>query len=81
MQKWEYLILGLIKSYGLNYRVNGEKIAEWKDMPIHDVFNKIGRQGFEFVQFDGESYVFKRPVVVTKALGTSPNPTPPPIES
>lgn len=68
MQKWDYLILGLIKSYGVNYRVNGEKVADWKDMPIHDVFNIVGKQGFEFIGFDGESYIFKRPATLTRNL-------------
>jgi hypothetical protein len=68
MQKWDYLILGVIESYGVNYRVNGEKVAEWKDVPLHDVFNVIGKQGFEFIQFDGQNYIFKRPSGATKSL-------------
>jgi hypothetical protein len=68
MQKWDYLILGVIESYGVNYRVNGEKVAEWKDVPLHDVFNVIGKQGFEFIQFDGQNYIFKRPSTSTKSL-------------
>ena len=69
MQKWDYLMLSLVKSYGVNYRVNGEKVADWKDVPLHDVFNAIGKQGFEFITFDGENYIFKRPALsVTRPL-------------
>jgi len=63
MQRWEYLVLNVLKSYGMNYRVNGEKVGDWKDLPIHDVLNKVGAQGFEFIMFDGDNYYFKRPVV------------------
>lgn len=62
MQRWEYLSLTLVKSYGMNYRVNGEKVGDWKDKPVHEVFQAIGKQGFELILFDGEQYVFKRPV-------------------
>jgi len=68
MHKWDYLMLSIAKSYGTNYRVNGEKIAEWKDLPLHDVFNIVGKQGFEFITFDGESYIFKRQVAQTRGL-------------
>jgi hypothetical protein len=61
VEKWDYLMLSLVKSYGINYRVNGEKVADWKDLPLHDIFNVIGKQGFEFVAYDGENYIFKRP--------------------
>jgi len=62
MQKWEYMLIGVIKSYGMNYRANGQKVGDWKDLPIHDVFVKMGKSGFEFVGYDGENYIFKRPV-------------------
>ena len=61
MQKWEYMLVGVVKSYGMNYRANGEKVGDWKDLPIHDVFLKMGKAGFEFVSYDGENYIFKRP--------------------
>lgn len=62
MQKWEYMLITLVRSYGMNYRANGTKMNDWKDLPLHEVFNKVGRAGFEFVAFDGDSYMFKRPV-------------------
>lgn len=68
MQKWEYLIINILRSYGMNYRANGEKVNEWKDLPLHEVFIKIGRQGFELVMYDGENYIFKRPMASTKTL-------------
>lgn len=59
--KWDYLVISLVRSYGMNYRANGDKVADWKDLPIHDVFNRVGKQGFEYVGYDGENYIFKRP--------------------
>lgn len=70
MQKWDYLVLGIIQSYGVNYRVNGEKVGEWKDFPLHDVLNIVGKQGFELITFDGASYIFKRIAQATNALKT-----------
>lgn len=61
MKKWEYMLVQVTQSYGMNYRCNGEKMGDWKDIPIHDMFIKMGRAGFEFVSFDGEQYIFKRP--------------------
>ena len=61
MQKWEYMLVQVTTSYGINYRCNNEKMGDWKDMPIHEMFIKIGRAGFELVLFDGEQYIFKRP--------------------
>lgn len=63
MAKWEYATLLIPKNYGLTYRVNGEKVASWKDRPLHEVLQELGRAGFELVAFDGEQYIFKRPMV------------------
>lgn len=60
-QRWEYMCVQLAKSYGMNYRANGEKIADWKDQPLHEVFRRLGAVGYEFVAFDGSQYIFKRP--------------------
>lgn len=68
MQRWEYLLLSILKSYGMNYRVNNERVPDWKDLPLHDVFAKVGRQGYEFVAYDGENYIFKRPAQNTKPI-------------
>lgn len=61
MQKWEYMLVNLVRSYGMNYRANGEKVGEWKDIDLHEVFLKLGKAGFEFVAYDGDNYIFKRP--------------------
>ena len=66
MQKWEYMLVGVVKSYGMNYRANGEKVGDWKDLPLHDVFGKMGKAGFEFISYDGDNYIFKRPSVTKK---------------
>lgn len=60
-QKWEYMLLTVVKSYGMNYRANGEKVNDWKDLPLHDVFIRLGKAGFEYCSYDGDSYIFKRP--------------------
>ena len=67
MTKWEYMLVGLVKSYGMNYRANGEKMNDWQDQPLSSVFNKLGKGGFEFVGYDGENYIFKRPAPTKKA--------------
>lgn len=66
MQKWEYVLISVLRSYGMNYRANGNKVNDWKDMPIHEVFVIMGKQGFEFAAYDGENYIFKRPLVARK---------------
>ena len=77
-QRWEYLTINLVRSYGMNYRANGEKVNDWKDLPLHDVFQRVGRQGFELVVYDGENYIFKRPAAATGSLprpSEAPRPT------
>ncbi len=71
MQKWEYIVVGLLASYGIQYRVNGEKQGQWKDKQLHIVLNDLGRAGFELVAYDGENYIFKRPA---KPQATGPLP-------
>lgn len=66
MQKWEYMMIGVVKSYGMNYRANGDKVNDWKDLPLHDVFAKVGKAGYEFVSYDGDNYIFKRPLASKK---------------
>ncbi len=61
MTKWEYVVINLVRSYGMQYRANGEKQAQWKDQPIEVVFNDMGKASFELVVYDGENYIFKRP--------------------
>jgi len=71
MQRWEYVVINVLKSYGMNWRANGEKRSEWKDQPIHYVLNEMGKLGFELVSFDGENYIFKRPARTTSKKESS----------
>lgn len=66
MQRWEYMSVNVLKSYGMNYRANGRKVAEWKDIPVHEMMNILGKQGFEFISYDGSNYIFKRPVAAPR---------------
>jgi hypothetical protein len=68
MMKWEYTTLGLLNAYGLQYKLNGEKQNHWKEHPLHEVLHDLGEQGWELVSFDGESYIFKRPVSGTGSI-------------
>lgn len=68
MPRWEYVQVGVINSYGIQYRANGEKQGQWKDEPLHVVLNELGKGGFELVAYDGESYIFKRPTKTTSHL-------------
>lgn len=68
MQRWEYVTVNMLDSYGLNYRANGEKQAQWKDKALHAVLNDMGRAGYELVAYDGENYIFKRPRQQTSQL-------------
>lgn len=70
MPRWEYVQIGVVNSYGIQYRANGEKQAKWKDQPFHVVLNDLGKAGFELVAYDGESYIFKRVTKTTNALNT-----------
>jgi hypothetical protein len=61
MQKWEYLVLNVVRSYGLTYRRNGEKIGDWKNKQVFEVLAILGDEGYELSAYDGVNYIFKRP--------------------
>lgn len=61
MPRWEYVQVGIVNSYGIQYRANGEKQVQWKDQPLHVVLNDLGKAGYELTAYDGENYIFKRP--------------------
>lgn len=61
MQRWEYVVVNLVRSYGMNYRANGEKVAAWKDLPLFKMMKQMGENGYELTAYDGENYIFKRP--------------------
>jgi hypothetical protein len=70
IQKWDYATVGLLNSYGLQYKLNGEKQNHWKDKPLHEVLHDLGDQGWELISYDGEAYIFKRPVAATGGIKT-----------
>jgi len=69
MPKWDYVCVNLVRSYGMNYRRNGIKMAEWKDKPIFEVMQTLGDEGFEFAAYDGQNYIFKKPVAPPQQTG------------
>jgi hypothetical protein len=48
----------------MNYRRNGIKMAEWKDKPVFEMMQMLGDEGYEFAAYDGQNYIFKKPVGV-----------------
>ena len=60
MPRWEYVQVGVVNSYGIQYRANGEKQPKWKDEPFFVVLNEMGKGGYELITYDGDSYIFKR---------------------
>jgi hypothetical protein len=64
---WQYAALEVKRSYGIQYRVNGEAKPDWKDQPIHYTLNQLGREGWELIGFESANemsiYVLKRPGV------------------
>lgn len=69
MQQWEYRTISILNSYGMQYRMNGDKQHQWKDKQIHEVLEDMGKDGWEFISFDGDNYIFKR-----AALSQHPSP-------
>lgn len=72
MPKWDYVCVNLVRSYGMNYRRNGIKMAEWKDKPIFEVMQTLGDEGFEFAAYDGQNYIFKKPLGAPQQAPTGP---------
>jgi hypothetical protein len=62
---WQYTALEVKRSYGIQYKVNGDAKPEWKDQPIHYPLNLLGREGWELVGFEAQNesslYLLKRP--------------------
>lgn len=77
MPKWDYVCVNLVRSYGMNYRRNGIKMAEWKDKPIFEVMQTLGDEGFEFAAYDGQNYIFKKPVAPPQPTGAVQRPAAP----
>ena len=69
MPKWDYVCVNLVRSYGMNYRRNGIKMAEWKDKPVFEMMQMLGEEGYEFTGYDGQNYIFKKPINPPQATG------------
>lgn len=61
MPKWDYVCVNLVRSYGMNYRRNGIKMGEWKDLQVYEMLAIMGEEGYELATYDGQNYIFKRP--------------------
>ena len=65
VQAWQYIGLESKKSYGTQYRVNGEARPDWKDQPIYYALNELGKEGWELIATEGSNeittYILKRP--------------------
>lgn len=64
---WQYAALEVKRSYGIQYKVNGESKQDWKDQPIFFALNNLGREGWELISFESTNetsvYILKRPGV------------------
>lgn len=62
---WQYTALEVKRSYGIQYKVNGESKPDWKDQPIYFPLNELGKDGWELVGFETSSefstYLLKKP--------------------
>jgi len=52
-------------------------MAEWKDKPIFEVMQTLGDEGFEFAAYDGQNYIFKKPLGAPQQAPTGAVPTRP----
>jgi hypothetical protein len=66
MQKWEYLHMETAESSV--YIIDGERMEEWTDLPLFQVLNRLGDDGWELVSIAFEQaillpahLIFKRP--------------------
>ncbi|MCA9913961.1 MAG: hypothetical protein H6671_07345 [Anaerolineaceae bacterium] len=64
VQPWQYIGLESKKSYGIQYRVNGEARPDWKDQPVYYALNELGREGWELISSETSNeitlYILKR---------------------
>lgn len=62
---WQYAALEVKRSYGIQYKVNGESKPDWKDQPIFFVLNELGKEGWELSGFESinefSTYILKKP--------------------
>lgn len=68
---WQYTLLEVKRSYGIQYKVNGVSKPEWKDQPIYFPLNELGKEGWELVNFESaaefSNYILKKPGIGTAA--------------
>jgi len=61
---WQYMALEVKRSYGIQYKVNGESKPDWKDQPIYFPLNELGRDGWELIGFESinefSTYLLKK---------------------
>lgn len=62
---WQYAAMEVKRSYGIQYRINGEAKPDWKDQPVYYALNQMGREGWELIGFESLNeitmYLLKRP--------------------
>lgn len=65
VQPWQYIGLESKKSYGTQYRVNGDPRPDWKDQPVYYALNELGKEGWELISSESNNeitlYILKRP--------------------
>jgi hypothetical protein len=63
-EPWQYAAIEVKRSYGIQYKVNGESKPDWKDQPIYYVLNELGREGWELIGFESinefSTYLLKK---------------------
>jgi len=62
---WQYAALEVKRSYGIQYKFNGESKPDWKDQPVYYCLNEVGKEGWELVGFESinefSTYLLKKP--------------------
>jgi hypothetical protein len=63
-EPWQYAAVEVKRSYGIQYKVNGDSKPDWKDQPIYYVLNELGREGWELIGFESinefSTYLLKK---------------------
>jgi hypothetical protein len=61
---WQYAALEVKRSYGIQYKFNGENKPDWKDQPIYFCLNEVGKEGWELIGFESinefSTYLLKK---------------------
>ena len=68
MQKWEYLHVNVgftDVNHFATVKLNGKQTQlhpKWSQSDLFEYLNKLGKEGWEIVNSEGFSYLFKRPL-------------------